>query len=707
MKKILAIILPLLIYAEVTAQSASLCQRVKELMSDEQYRMAYRELVISGESSCGGYVLANVLKANGRYEEALEALSSETGNRQDELRKELQQILGIGEEKTESYGVRLIDANDSLSSLIFMVAGSPILLIEATIETDYFPHKKEAIFTYELTADSNSRQILPIEYFTKLKDKNRVELGPATSIEESIFFTARYDNPVLSGKRSRNISIYELRDGKSEMPEWIDPEYNYMHPAVSNDGWLYFSSDIPGGRGGMDLWKVNLEVEDKVPMNCGDPINSSSDEVYPALAGDSLYFATNDPNRSVGGFDIVFHYQGEIINPGPPLNSPYHEFNPYTDTEDLAYIISNRFSASGVDRLVFVTVFKSKLLFDLVRGRLEGDKLEAGDRVNLYDSNGHLIDYTYMDENGEFAFAQIKGMENYSISLDEESSTETSRLLLFDSDYNLVNEIVADESGQFRFELLTPENYILEKQSNSDDSVLALDIAGMFDNAEKGPIPGVEIVLQDAEGNDLGRAFTDAEGKFIFEQTKPDISYKFQTSVVDPNAQIRIFNDEGEVIEVIEPDQNDGFVYVRLKETDKVITITNDQDIQVRIAESEVFKVEAIYYELDEIALKESSEPILKELTSILRENEDLAIVLSGHTDSRGDADYNLELSKKRIKSVEQYLIQNGIGQERIVGDGYGETKPVNHCKDGVECSEEEHAQNRRTEIQFFVPEKL
>jgi hypothetical protein len=78
------------------------------------------------------------------------------------------------------------------------------------------------------------------------------------------------------------------------------------------------------------------------------------------------------------------------------------------------------------------------------------------------------------------------------------------------------------------------------------------------------------------------------------------------------------------------------------------------------------------------------------------------------HTDSRDAAKANIALSQKRAQSVVDYLIQQKIDPARLSAKGYGETKLLNRCKDGVKCSEEEHQMNRRTEFRItstsFVP---
>jgi outer membrane protein OmpA-like peptidoglycan-associated protein len=280
------------------------------------------------------------------------------------------------------------------------------------------------------------------------------------------------------------------------------------------------------------------------------------------------------------------------------------------------------------------------------------------------------------------------------------------RLFLFDSNYQILEEIESDGTGGFKFVLLSPEDYALEKQLNKDESMLSLDISGMFARSGRSNLGGVEIVLQDASGETIAKAFTNSQGHFSFEQVRPDEAYRIKSNVVDPNSEIRIFNDRGEVLEVIKPDPEGAYVYVRLKDTDRVITITNEKNIKIKVEEDEKFNLPHIYFASDRAVLTDNGIAVLERLRKILDENPHVSIDLAGHTDSKGALEYNLMLSEMRIESVKSYLVEHGVSSSRISGKGYGELQPVNHCVDGVECTEEEHAANRRTEIRFYSANK-
>lgn len=110
-----------------------------------------------------------------------------------------------------------------------------------------------------------------------------------------------------------------------------------------------------------------------------------------------------------------------------------------------------------------------------------------------------------------------------------------------------------------------------------------------------------------------------------------------------------------------------------------------------------------IYYELGNANLTPVSKQIIDtKLYTLLVNDPDVRIELRSHTDSRGDAGSNMRLSQRRAESVVNYLVDKGIEATRLEARGYGETKLLNNCKDGVSCSEEQHQANRRTEFRII-----
>jgi len=122
-------------------------------------------------------------------------------------------------------------------------------------------------------------------------------------------------------------------------------------------------------------------------------------------------------------------------------------------------------------------------------------------------------------------------------------------------------------------------------------------------------------------------------------------------------------------------------------EVNKVFTLNNMD-----------YSVETIYYDFDKWFIRPDAETELNKLVQVMRENP-VNVELGSHTDSRGSKEYNIELSQKRAESAVRYIVLQGIDAARITAKGYGESQLINHCSDGVPCTQAEHQANRRTEF--------
>ena len=113
-------------------------------------------------------------------------------------------------------------------------------------------------------------------------------------------------------------------------------------------------------------------------------------------------------------------------------------------------------------------------------------------------------------------------------------------------------------------------------------------------------------------------------------------------------------------------------------------------------------EVENIYYDLDKYVIRDDAAAELDKVVKLLNDNPSIIIELGSHTDSRGGTRHNKQLSTNRAKAAVNYIVEKGgINSSRISSKGYGESKLVNRCKDGVKCSEEQHQKNRRTELKI------
>ena len=120
------------------------------------------------------------------------------------------------------------------------------------------------------------------------------------------------------------------------------------------------------------------------------------------------------------------------------------------------------------------------------------------------------------------------------------------------------------------------------------------------------------------------------------------------------------------------------------------------------IVMNKAIEIPNIYYDLGKATIKPEAAQELDKVVKLLTENPTIQIELSSHTDSRGSAAQNLQLSQQRAEAATKYIVSKGIDKLRIVAKGYGDTMIKNKCTKGVKCTEEEHAVNRRTEIKIL-----
>ncbi len=106
-------------------------------------------------------------------------------------------------------------------------------------------------------------------------------------------------------------------------------------------------------------------------------------------------------------------------------------------------------------------------------------------------------------------------------------------------------------------------------------------------------------------------------------------------------------------------------------------------------------------YDYDKADIRPDAEPDLQGVVDLMKKYPDMKIELSSHTDARGNDAYNEDLSQRRANSAVAWIVAKGVTADRIVAKGYGEKQLQNKCTSGVECTEEEHQLNRRTEFKI------
>lgn len=114
-----------------------------------------------------------------------------------------------------------------------------------------------------------------------------------------------------------------------------------------------------------------------------------------------------------------------------------------------------------------------------------------------------------------------------------------------------------------------------------------------------------------------------------------------------------------------------------------------------------IFRLDNIYYDYDKWTIRNDAAEELDKVVQVLKDNPDIIVEMGSHTDARGSDPYNATLSEKRAQSAAEYLVEQGILRDRLTWKGYGETVLVNQCDDGINCPEQEHQANRRTELKI------
>lgn len=114
---------------------------------------------------------------------------------------------------------------------------------------------------------------------------------------------------------------------------------------------------------------------------------------------------------------------------------------------------------------------------------------------------------------------------------------------------------------------------------------------------------------------------------------------------------------------------------------------------------AKVLDIPMIYFDLDKFNIRKDAAGELAKILVTLQQYPKMKVQVRSHTDSRQTHQYNQVLSERRAKSTVAWLVKKGISANRLTFKGYGETKLVNQCADGVKCSEKEHQANRRSEF--------
>ncbi len=365
---------------------------------------------------------------------------------------------------------------------------------------------------------------------------------------------------------------------------------------------------------------------------------------YLSNDGKQLFVAADAPG--FGETDIYLFIKADTgwtspQNLGGNINTPGSERFPWLDQKGILY-----YSSNGLPGMGGLDIFKTT-------------KTKTGfkDPVNLKSPIN-------------------SGADDFAYRIDKYKPVNTDDTILFSGYFSSNRKGGKGSDDIYRFEEKWRNVFIvygktLEKQfenpDNPDSKVLGLKA-----------LPKAKVELKTLDEKIIASGIDDTLGKFAF-RLEAETDYKITAS---KNGYLT----------------NSVFVSTKGKrhQDSTIISLFTEIELE-KVFTQKMIAIPNIYYDYDKATLRPESELVLDSILIFFKENPDLTIEIGSHTDSRGSDAYNIKLSQARAQSVVDYFISKGVATEKLTAKGYGETKPVNGCINGVKCSEEEHQKNRRT----------
>lgn len=209
------------------------------------------------------------------------------------------------------------------------------------------------------------------------------------------------------------------------------------------------------------------------------------------------------------------------------------------------------------------------------------------------------------------------------------------------------------------------------------------NIKGIVKDAKtKAIIANAKVILSDKVMKEVGKDQSKTDGTFTFEKVNCNDSHYY----------LRGEKEKYETAEVNVTVGKDEVVYEILLNP-RQVAIEKGMDL------AKVFEIKEIKFDYNKANIRPDAAVELTKIVEVMREYPKMKIDIRSHTDSRGADSYNLKLSDRRAKATLEWIVKQGIDRKRLKAKGYGETRLVNGCSNGVPCTEEEHQENRRSEF--------
>jgi len=482
---------------------------------------------------------------------------------------------------------------------------------------------------------------------------------------------------------------------------------------------------------------------DKQKLYDVKPMDVSSDksEFGAVLYGTEFYFtsARNTARKDYGWNDEPFldiykadyNADGTITNAGTvnALNSQYHD-GPLTMSTDgnVIYFSSDSFREKSFER-------DKKNRLKLGRNNIFRATRDGGSWANVtsmpFNSNDFSTSNPSLSRDGKTLYfssdmpGSIGGVDIWKVSVSADGSygtpenlgkkvnTEGNESFPFISDDNAtlyyssagkqgfggldvfvidmsngseasnLGKPVNTEKDDFAFTFNTAKNtgFFSSNRNGNDDifganPICGIEVLTVVTNAKTGEIlANASVAIVDDKKNVISTEMTNAKG---------EVTYR-----VDCNKAFTIQASKDGF-------ESNTFPVAAQTKAGKTKVDAALQPIETIVTENEIL-LKSVFFEFDKSNITQEGAFELDKVVQVMKGNDGMVLLVKAHTDNRGSDAYNFNLSDRRAKSTVQYVISKGIKASRISGKGMGETEPKADCKE--ECSEEQHASNRRSEF--------
>lgn len=503
----------------------------------------------------------------------------------------------------------------------------------------------------------------------------------------------------------------------TELPFNSD-EYSTGHPALSADEKsLFFSSDMPGGYGGTDIYVSRFDGSTwSAPVNLGPEVNTKGNEMFPYVDEKGNMYLSSDGHAGLGELDIFFVQldgttpKGRVINLGSPINSSKDDFGMLTDgLRKSGYFSSNRKRGGADDDIyrfdreceikdgceLIIAVYDAETKMPLDNTKVLFEDAEGKIKDAVTDADGSLK-IENLPPDAEFTFRATRdGYSPNTVSFSTEGcDNEPSRLEIPMSKPK--SSAIVENSGSQIIQGGTSTGTTDQTDNSQGSSYTSTDGTHTQQGTTGTTLTGATCLIKGRVMSQKGNQ--PLEGVLVTLKNECDGSV--QTSYTDNTGSYSFSAVEGCDYTIEGAKDNLGSKGKRIR---RLSCKGGDVSADILMfGTGDIVQVENIYYDFGKCNIRPDARVELDKLVAMMRKYPKMRIELRAHTDSRSDAAFNQKISDGRAKAAADYLFKRGVSRSRVEYRGYGESMLVNGCADGVECSEEQHAQNRRTEIRIL-----